>query len=178
MKRTALTITLLLTSLSSAVTRPPVPTDMPFAWDPNLCSSPILEWIIVPPSTGVVYAVGYHNEGLHVDISVAGTGGEPIDVLVQSVGTVADPNGGWNHYFQIAWTPPPGEMLHYLQLLATDAIGRQASVTLLVYATTVDPGVFFPVRGPIPVSRMKDAQRMVQYAKKQQFPLPSSIQVR
>lgn len=172
-------IILLLTCSVFAITKPLVPTDMPFVVDPNMHTSPILDWIIVEPNHSLVYALGFHNKaGMSVEIDVIGTAGEPIDTLVQTLGVAKDPDGGYNQYFQIAWTPPSEEKLHYLEIRATDVIGRQVRATLLVYAVYDDVPFFFPVHGPIPVSRIKQAQRMVQYAKKHQFPLTYNIAVR
>ena len=179
MKRAILTITLLLGACASAVTKPPVPTDMPFAFDPNLCPSPILDWIIVEPNLSLVYAIGVHNRfGMTIEIDVIGTGGDPIETLVDALGKSPDPDGGWNQYFQIAWTPPAGEGLHYLEIRARDIVGRQDRRTLLVYTVADDAPFIFPVHGPLPVSRMKAAQRLVQVAKKVGFPLTKPITVR
>ena len=163
-----------------AITYPPVPADIPFEHDPNLCASPVLSWIIVQPSLSLVYAVGVHHPGgMEINLSVVGTGGEPIDVLTDEIGSAEAPDGGLNRYYQIAWTPPAGEALHYIELIATDAIGRQDRRTVLVYVVGVDGGpTLFPVHGPLPVGRMKQAQRTVQVAKKQRFPLTTPVQVR
>lgn len=173
------TIILILAGLLSVITRPPVPNDVPFEFDVNCCASEVMSWIIVEPNLSLVYAIGVHNKfGLAIDIDVVGTSDEPIDTLVDRLGKVADPDGGWNQYFQIAWTPPPGEQIHYLELRATDAAGRQDRRTLLVYATDDTGPIIFPIHGPLPVSRIKSAQRLVQVAKKVGFPLTRPITVR
>ena len=169
---------LLLAACASAVTRPPVPTDIPFPYDPNLCKSPIMEWIVVEPNLTFVYAIGVHNlHGLKVNVSMMGTGVSPIDVLVERLGVVEDPDGGWNQYFQIAWTPPEGEQVYYPEIIAVDLAGRIDRRTVLIYAVFDDAPFIFPVQ-ELPVSRMKAAQRMIQVAKKVRFPMTKPVHVK
>ncbi len=188
MKRAGLSLTLLLAPCSiasyytglasalSAVTRPPVPASIPFAYDPNLCPSPVMDWIVAEPNETIVYAVGVHNRlGMVVNLAVTGTAEQ--DVLIDRVGTVEDPADGWNQYFQFAWTPPAAEAIHYVEITATDLTGRQDSRTLLVYAVYDDAPFIFPVR-TLPVSRIRQAQRLVQVAKKVNFPMTKPIQVK
>ena len=178
MSKTSLLLLLCLASMTYGVTRPPVPTNVPFSYDPNLCLSPVMDWIVVEPNYSLVYAVGVHNTyGLKVEVEVYGPNVTSVDILVQDIGTVADPNGGINQYFQIGWSPPVGEMVHYLELRASDLAGREDRRTLLVYVAEDDVPFLFPVKS-LPVAHIRSAQRFVQYAKKMGFPLTGRVAVR
>lgn len=177
---TAIAITSLLVSTSTAVTRPPVPTDVPFEYDPNLCSSSLMDFVITEPNVSVVSAIGGHNRwGLDLELDVARCDGQIIDVNVQRMSKVKDPNGGWNQYWQWSWTPPASlqDEVYYLELRLIDEIGRQNRRTILVYAVQDDPPFLFPVRGPIPVARVKQAQRHWQWVKKHGKTLTSPTRV-
>jgi len=161
-----------------AATRPPElgPDEIPFAYDPNLCPSPLLAYVISEPNLSVVYAVGAHNKwGLDIELDVVNANGQLIDIVVQKLGRAKDPQGGWNQYWQFAWTPPPVEMVHYLEIVVTDKVGRTARRTLLVYAVHDDTPFIF--HGSPPVSRLNEAQRLWQYAKKIQKPLTKPTRV-
>ncbi len=169
---TRLDILILMAIALSAAEKPPVPNDVPFVYDPNLCPSAVMAWVITEPNLSLVYAVGVHNKyGLDVTLTV-----NAVDVLVDRIGKAEDPNGGWNQYFQFAWKPPH-EAIHYLEIVATDVAGRQDKRTLLVYAVYDDAPFIFPV-DTIPISRMKHAQRMVQVAKKVGFAMTKPVAVR
>lgn len=157
-----------------AAEKPPVPNDVPFQFDPNLCPSPVMDWVIADANISLVCAVRVHNKyGLRVNLTVNFT-----DILVDRIDTTKDPNGGWNQSFQFAWTPPPIEEIHYLGIVATDAAGRQDRRTLLIYVVYDDAPVIFSADNMSPVSREKHALRMVEVAKKREFPMTKPVAVR
>ena len=161
-----------LAAVCNAAERPaPLdPNRVPFPYEPNLCPSPVLDYVISEPNLSVVYAIGAHNRwGLDIELDVVDANGELIDVVVQKLGRAKDPNGGWNQYWQFAWTPPAIEKVHYLELICTDKVGRQDRCTLLVYAVYDDAPFIF--HGSPPIARLTQAQRLWQYAKKVQQPL-------
>jgi hypothetical protein len=163
-------ILMALPQLSYAKERPPVPTDVPFEFDPNLCQSEVMDWAIAEPNLSIVYAVGAHNKwGLEIDFALSPSDPTTL-VVVDKLGKAKDPEGGWNQYWQFSLTLPPIEKVHYINLVATDKAGRTDSRTLLIYAVFDDAPFLFPSE-PLPVSRMKEAQKLWQVAMKKGTPM-------
>ena len=180
-----MSIATVLCGVLLVVSRPPVLTDVPFPYDPNLCVAPLMDWMVVQPGKSVVYAIGVNNDGWDL-VFTASLPIEPNQILLDYVGQADAPDGRVTRYWQIAWTVPPAlGAVYYLHLRVSEIVPteegplvRSDERTVLIKALGDDGPFIFPVHGPIPVSRMKDAQRTVQYAKKVWFPLTYHINVR
>lgn len=157
-----LNVFILIAIAVSAAEKPPVPIDVPFVYDPNLCQSPVMDFMVMEPNALLVYAIGVHNErGREINITIVGVN----DTNVVFVGKVTDPNSGWNQYFQIEWqTPPDVESVYYLNIVATDTEGQSDERTLLIHAMFDDVPYIFPVRGPIPTALNYEAEKVTEYA--------------
>ena len=108
-----LIVVLFLAGMAMGVERPPAmgPNDVPFVYDPNLCLSPVMDWVINEPNISGIYSVGSHNKwGVKTELTVY-TAGETV--LVQPLGKYKDPNEGWNHYWSCMFTFAD-EGVHYL----------------------------------------------------------------
>jgi len=175
MVKTVVVLLMLLAVPAWAVVRPPdlEPNDVPFAYEPNLCLSPVLDWQIVEPNLAAIYGVGSHNSwGLDTEL----TTNDP-NILIQKLEKTKDPDGGWNQWFQCMFTYP-AEGVRYIEFTVEDKRGRIDKRTLLVLVTEDDTPFVFPGSPPpLRVSRIKEAQRMWQYAKKMNYPVtkPTSI---
>jgi hypothetical protein len=172
-------LVLLITSMAWGADIPPVmgPNDVPFAYEPNLCLSPVMDWVITEPNISTIYGVGYHDHrGLSVELTASDPNGP--DILIQKLDRYKDPAGGWNQYWQCMFTIP-ADGVHYIELETVDKIGRTDCRTLLVLVTSDDSYFIFPGTPPLPVSRIKDAQRFWQYAKKLNYPVtkPTRVQL-
>jgi len=163
-------VALIVTLFTMGATKPPVPIDIPFEYDPNLCLSPVMDWKIAEPNMSAIYAVGAHNKwGLDIDVGV--TCPDPnVYILVDRLEKKKDPAGGWNQFFQFAMTFPPEEKVHYLEVIAVDKAGRQDIRTLLVY-TVYDDAPFIFISEPVSMTRIKEAQKLWQVAMKKGVPL-------
>ena len=167
---------LIILSVSSvlAVDIPPVlgPNDIPFPYDPNLCTSPIMDWQVIEPNLAAIYSVGSHNKwGLDTEM----TTNDP-NILIQKLEKEKDPDGGWNQWYMCMFTYSV-EGVHYIEFTPTDKKGRTESRTLLVLVVEDDAPFVFPGTPPLPVARIKDAQGFWQYAKKINYPTtkPTSV---
>jgi len=178
MVKTVVVLLMLLAVPAWSVTRPPdlEPNDVPFAYDPNLCTSPVMDWQIVDPNIAAIYGVRYHDSrGLDTELTAVDPNG--VEIIIQSLGRYRDPEGGWSQYWNIMFTIS-SEGVHYIELETVDKLGRSDCRTLLVLAISDDS--FFILPGsppPLPISRIKEAQRMWQYAKKMNYPVtkPTSV---
>jgi len=149
---------------------PPVlgPNDVPFAYDPNLCTASIMDWQIAEPNIAAIYSVGAHNKwGLDIEL----TTNDP-NILIQKLAKAKDPEGGWNQYWQCMFTYSV-EGVHYIEITVEDKVGRTDCRTLLVLCVSDDTPFIFPGSPPVIISdaRIKDAQRFWQFAKKNNYPV-------
>ena len=170
MKRTLIAIAVLLTSICHAATKPPPlgPNDVPFVYDPNLCLSPVMDFVQSEPNNVLVYAIGVHCQpGRTVTVAVGGMAG----VVSLPVGDVPDPNGGRNYYFQVSGRVPDIEGVYYLNISATDSTGQRDARTVLVQALSYKPPFIFPVRGPIPTAYNYEAHKLTEYCKSVGLPV-------
>lgn len=173
---TRLDILIMMAIALSGAEKPPIPSDVPFVYDPNLCQSPVMDWIIVEPNTPLIYAIGVHNEsGKEINVTIVGVN----RANVVYVGKVADPNSGWNQYFQIEWRAPDVESVYYLNIIATDTAGQSDERTLLIRAMFDDVPFIFPVHGPIPIALNYEAEKVTEYARSIGLPVswPDRIQL-
>ena len=162
---------LFLTVTTWSIERPPVmePNDVPFVYEPNLCLSPVMDWVITEPNIAAIYGVGYHDSrGLNTELTAVDPNG-PV-ILIQKLGKYKDSGGGWNQYWQCMFTMSTEEV-HYLELETVDKIGRSDCRTLLVLVIRDDNFFIFPGSPPLPVSHIKETQRFWQYAKKVGYPV-------
>ena len=160
--------TLLLLAIL-AVTRPPAldPNDVPFVYDPNMCLSDVLGWVVTEPNTSVIWTMTAHNKyGLRVDLYAPNT-------VIQRLAMYQDLEG-YVQEFQLAYTPET-DGVHYIDVTATDLLGQQDSRTVLVLAVTEDPPVI--KMESVPIVRMKQAQQLWQVAKKEGKQLTSPARV-
>ncbi|HUS74279.1 MAG TPA: hypothetical protein VMY06_14560 [Sedimentisphaerales bacterium] len=178
-KRIAILLLVFVLNVTAwSVVRPPdlEPNDVPFAYEPNLCLSPIMDWQIAEPNIAAIYGVRYHDSrGLDTELTAVDPNGP--EILVQKLGRFKDPEGGWSQYWQIMFTIS-GEGVHYLELETEDKLGRWDCRTLLVLSISDDTYFILPGSPPpLPVSRIKEAQRFWQYAKKVGYPVtkPTSV---
>ena len=163
----------LITSMAWGATVPPElnPADVPFAYEPNLCLSSVMDWQIVEPGIAAIYSVGSHNKwGLDTEMTTNDSG-----ILIQKLEKTKDPEGGWNQWFQCMFTYS-AEGVHYVNFTTTDKKGRTESRTLLVLAVSDDTPFIFPGSPPV-ASRDKEAQRFWQVAVKKGYPVtkPTSV---
>ena len=172
-KRISILLLIFILNITAwSVERPPImePNNVPFVYEPNLCLSPVMAWIIAEPNISTIYGVGSHNKwGLSTELTIVDPAGG--EVIIQKLGKYKDPAGGWNQYWQFMFTMSV-EGVHYLELTVTDKVGRTDCRTLLVLVTKDDTPFIFPGSPPpLPVSRIKEAQRFWQYAKKNNYPV-------
>lgn len=156
-----LLLALILSGTVYAIERPPVPTDVPFAWDPNLCPSPAFDWMVVTVGESIVYT--FHVVNLF---------GE--DVIL----TTSDPNitsyrldktnegEYWLQTFQLFFTSFSSG-LNYINLNVVDQYERSDDRTLLIMVLTDDPPIIYPPDRPVITGWIKGAQQLCQIAKKQ-----------
>ena len=168
MVKTVVVLLMLLTVPAWSVTRPPdlEPNDVPFAYEPNLCTSPVMDWAYAQPNLASIYSIGSHNKwGMDTEITV-----NDANIIIQKLDKVKDPDGGWNQYFQIMFAYSV-DGVHYIEITVTDKIGRSDSRTLLVLVVSNDPPFVFPgsLRPPVADSRINEAKRFWQYARKRGY---------
>ena len=166
----AVFLLLLVAPVWAAVLPPELePADVPFAYEPNMCTSPVMAWVITEPNIANIYSVGYHdNRGLSVDLTANDPNGP--EILIQKLDRYKGPTGGWNQYWQCMFTISD-EGVHYVELETVDKIGRIDSRTLLVLSISDDSYFIFPGSPPLPVARIKETQRFWQYAMKAGYPV-------
>jgi len=174
MVKTIVILLMLLAIPAWGVSTPPElgPDNVPFVYDSNLCPSSVIDWQIAEPNMAAIYSVGSHNKwGLDTDMST----NDP-NILIQKLEKTKDPDGGWNQWYQCMFTYS-AEGVKYIEFTATDKKGRTESRTLLVLVTEDDTPFIFPGSPPLPVARIKDAQRFWQYAMKNNYPTtkPTSV---
>jgi len=177
MVKTVVVLLMLLAVPAWSVVRPPDlgPVDVPFAYEPNLCTSPVMDWQIVDPNIAAIYGVRYHDSrGLDTELTAIDPNG--VEIIIQSLGRYRDPEGGWSQYWNIMFTIS-GEGVHYIELETVDKLGRSDCRTLLVLSISDDDYFILPGSPPLPVSRIKEVQRFWQYAKKMNYPTtkPTSV---
>ena len=144
-----------------------MPNDVPFGFDPNLCMSDVIGWVVTEPNVSVTWTMSSMNRtGLRTYLYAQ-------EAVVQRLGTYVDPNG-WVQEFQVGYTPR-AEGVTYLDVTATDLLGQYDRRTVLVLAVKDDPPVIR--MDNLPVVRMRQAQRLWQYAKKQNTALTSPTKV-
>jgi len=148
----------------------------PFQYDPNQCPSGVMDCAIADPNISLIYALYVHNPGLDVDIEVVNLTDPNDYIVIDFIGGVAA-DDGYNRYWQFGFTPQPVERVNYLQVTATDVRGRSASRMVLVYAVCDGVPEIYPVKGEIPISRVKQSQKLWQVAAKKgvQLTKPTSI---
>jgi len=147
---------------------PPVlgPNDVPFAYEPNLCLSHVMDWQVVEPNLAAIYSVGSHNKwGLDTEMST----NDP-NILIQKLEKTKDPDGGWNQWWQCMFTYSV-EGVRYIEFTATDKRGRTDRRTLLVLVVEDDAPFIFPGSPPLADARIKESQRFWQYAMKAGYPI-------
>jgi len=149
---------------------------VPFQYDPNQCPSEVMDCAIVDPNISLIYALYVHNPGLDVDIQVVNLTDPNDYIVIDFIGGVAA-DGGYNRYWQFSFTPQPIEQVNYLQVIATDVRGRSASRMVLVYAVYDGVPEIYPVKGVIPISRVKQSQKLWQVAAKKGVSLTKPTKV-
>ena len=174
-------ITLLFASTSAilAITqRPPIPADVPFEYDPNMVTSEILMWYVAEPNLNFIFTAKVKNKwGLQVDFIVSDCYDANTPILVERGLKTKDlEHGGWIQEFNVVATPG-AEGVHYIEMTATDKIGRFDKRTLLVLCVEDEPPFIFIDDPPIIASRKKEAQRIWQVATKQQYPVTKPTKV-
>lgn len=175
MKVIGMLVVMLITGLVMGAERPPVlePNDVPFAYDPNSCPSPVMDWRITRMGTASIYSISAHDEAAVAIVMSGYIAGS--DVLVYYLDKAKDPNGGWNQYWNCAFTLNRTGV-HYLEFTASDTIGREDRRTVLILSVEDDGLFIFPGAPPI-ITKVEDAQRLVQHAKKKQFPMTKPVRV-
>jgi len=158
------------------ISRPPVPENIPFPHDPNMVTSDILEWFVTEPNLTFVYFPAVKNKwGLHVDFEVSDCYDANTPILVERGVKEPDPEGGWIQRFRVMVTPSK-EGVHYLEMTAIDKKGRTDIRTLLVLCVADDTPFIFMDDRPV-ITKMKDAQKAWQYARKLGYPATSPTRV-
>lgn len=164
------TVFLLMTAILS-VTRPPVPANIPFAYDPNMVTAEILTWCVADPNLTVMTTVAAHNKwGLDTELTVRDVYDGNTPIAIQKNQKTKDPAGGFNQYWVLMVTPM-AEGVHYIELICTDKVGRSDQRTMLILCVEGDSPFLF-VESP-PVITVEQAQRAWQYAKKIGYPITS-----
>ena len=166
-------IYLMLCTTALAITqRPPVPTDIPFEYDPNAVTADILRWFVAEPNLTFIYTASVKNRwGLHVDFVVVDYYDANTPILTERSAKVPDDeDGGWIQNFNIMVTPSK-EGVHYLEMTTVDKRGISDTRTLLVLCVADDPPFIFIEDPPIITKRIKEAQRIWQVAKKMGYPI-------
>ena len=162
-------IILIMASIS-IVTRPPVPTDVPFEYEKDLLTSDVLMWHVAEPNLSFIFKAKVKNKwGLHVDFETNDCYDSNTPILVERGQKTRDiENGGWIQEFDVVVTFNK-EGVHYIEMKATDKIGRFDKRTLLVLCVGDEPPFIFIDDPPIITSRMKEAQRFWQLAVKHKY---------
>ena len=135
----------------------PVP-DILFDYDPNMCPSPAFDSIISDPNISCVYTFQVRSiGGREVTCSID----YPGQFVISRLTKVKD-GRYWVQTFQFLWTPPDYEIVHYIEIKATDDKGRSDRRTLVFWAYADSPQIW----PDIPVVHVRGAQRLWQVAKK------------
>ena len=170
--------TLLLIAMMAIIQRPPVPTDIPFPYDPNMVTSEILEWFVAEPNLTFVFSPSVKNKwGLQVDFEVIDCSDANTPILVERGIREKDTDGGWIQRFQVMVTPSK-EGLHYIEMTAVDKKGQTDTRTLLVLCVEDEPPFIFMEDPPVITKKsIKNAQKMWQVAMKRNYPATKPTKV-
>jgi hypothetical protein len=165
---------------------PPPEPNVPYTYDPNQCSGPILDWGICEPNVTVFYNLRFHTQSGRparaLDVTISAD--PDIDVLVHYYGMKKDPNGpGWFHEWTFAYTPA-SEGVHHLN--CTAQYGPRSSTpawlipagpkesdtrTILLNAVAGDIPYLAPGVTPVPISALDRISHMYQVARAKGFPV-------
>ena len=166
------TLLLIAIAMTGIIERPPIPTDIPFEYDPNMLTADIMRWYVAEPNLTFVCSPSAKNRwGLHVDLTAIDFYDANTPILIDRGVKEKDiDDGGWIQHFNVMVTPST-EGVHYIELTATDKRGRFDKRTLLVLCVADDPPFLFMETAPT-ISEA-EAQRTWQVAKKVGYPATS-----
>lgn len=140
-----LIIVMFVSAVLRAAERPPElgPVDVPFVYDPNLCTAPVLSWLVIEPNISSIFRVSAHNRwGKRIDLTVTDAHDPNIYVLIDQNPMTGGPFNGYDQNWQCMITPAV-EGVHYLELTATDMRGRTDRRTLLMLCAADEPPFLF-----------------------------------
>lgn len=181
--RTSIILLIVLFLASSSFGVRPAPMDpnlVPFGFDPNLCSSDLLDYVVVEPNMSVISTVYARNKGgwlTELDIVTCDRSVTDAVITRTTARPVKDPNGGWIQEFQWGWTAPHEGVFHLEFRLSTQ--GKPAWKSdiraILVYAYVEDQPWLYT--RDIPVLDVKKFQRTWMRSKVLASKFPSKCKV-
>jgi hypothetical protein len=164
-------LTLVTCKCSAANPMPPAPepNDVPFAYDPNLCPSPVFDWVVTSPGTSLAYEFAVITRtSLDVnDVNIPALRTQQGDQYTWQVFEKKQGPDYWVQRVGLFWTPFDSQV-HYLNIIVTIANGASDARTLLVMVQADDIPRIYPPDHPL-ITSVAWAQQLWQRAKKEQI---------